>query len=573
MGVGAMKRIVVCIDGTTNATEVVTGKPATNVVLFTRAVAPKDADGHLQIIEYVPGVATDDSARGVGRFAASMNARGFSQIVQEAYEFLSNNYAFGDRVYLLGFSRGAAAARSVSGMTELFGVIPKRLMAQFPEAWKFYNTEPSKRDLAQLARKAPELAQIAEVGVGLRRAHRAEAAGGPAVGAPDLFSQYGHAPTFEIRPPHEPGQSPHDLDRGDTRAIGPVPGYIPLPLHFIGVWDTVFALGGQEKFHERGLAWNVGRAFHALAVHEFRNDFAPTLWRLHCPHQLVVQTWFPGNHSDVGGGNGREDLSSIPLEWMIHNAEGDGLRFDWAYLESVLVRPPKAKVSAEDLKAKNVKAKVENLVWSALGFDVRFMARGPFKHAAVEARASRVSESDYSEQHRKRSIEADTRSRNLPPEPVAEMAERALSRVEGMYQRLEDAERLCGQVSSLSEALLASADPSQHETWSRFMANVGDLQAVLRSIESDAEAIETIRKEACSLPTWAFERLSREVLLAVAQDLGKCREQAGRLDAIATQTVEKVGDAARRATIEAHQRLLREKPTLKINWAKRKRRE
>jgi hypothetical protein len=42
----------------------------------------------------------------------------------------------------------------------------------------------------------------------------------------------------------------------------------------------------------------------------------------------VSQTWFPGVHSDVGGGYAEVDLSDAALQWMIDNATVAGLAFD-----------------------------------------------------------------------------------------------------------------------------------------------------------------------------------------------------------------------------------------------------
>ena len=40
----------------------------------------------------------------------------------------------------------------------------------------------------------------------------------------------------------------------------------------------------------------------------------------------MEQVWFPGVHSDVGGGYPEHDLSDITLEWMVKKAKADGLR-------------------------------------------------------------------------------------------------------------------------------------------------------------------------------------------------------------------------------------------------------
>lgn len=127
------------------------------------------------------------------------------------------------------------------------------------------------------------------------------------------------------------------------------------PIKFIGVWDTVGALGipagffnkkNREKyqFHDVDLSGSVEHAYHALAIDEHREPFRPTLWEnapkpLYKPdgttdaarNQVIEQVWFCGAHSDVGGGYGgrsEPNLSDIPLIWMMEKAEGCGLRFD-----------------------------------------------------------------------------------------------------------------------------------------------------------------------------------------------------------------------------------------------------
>jgi uncharacterized protein (DUF2235 family) len=110
----------------------------------------------------------------------------------------------------------------------------------------------------------------------------------------------------------------------------------------IGVWDTVGSLGipsltpGLAKwleigwhFHDVRLGAHVKNAIHALAIHERRSTFPPTLWELESTAggQNLVQCWFPGVHSDVGGGypcqkNETSPLSDVPLKWMIEMVNG-----------------------------------------------------------------------------------------------------------------------------------------------------------------------------------------------------------------------------------------------------------
>src|SRR5262249_9085850 len=84
-------------------------------------------------------------------------------------------------------------------------------------------------------------------------------------------------------------------------------------IRFIGVWDTVGALGiplngiwlinlfnRRFRFHDTELSRNVEAAFHALAIDERRRPFRPAIWRKHplADGQQVEQMWFSGVHSD-----------------------------------------------------------------------------------------------------------------------------------------------------------------------------------------------------------------------------------------------------------------------------------
>ena len=110
-------------------------------------------------------------------------------------------------------------------------------------------------------------------------------------------------------------------------------------MHFIGVWDTVGALGipdhlgvlnlleepNKYKFHDTQLNPLVKHARHAIAVDEMRQSFEPTLWT-RTEGRDVKQVWFPGAHSDVGGGYRETGLSDGALAWMVAEAEDKGWR-------------------------------------------------------------------------------------------------------------------------------------------------------------------------------------------------------------------------------------------------------
>ena len=124
-------------------------------------------------------------------------------------------------------------------------------------------------------------------------------------------------------------------------------------IRFIGVWDTVGALGipvpgttwlqpsanrfnHRWAFHNTELSSWVGAAFHALAIDEQRSAFRPTLWHQQRgaaeQGQELKQVWFAGVHCDVGGGYKETGLSDITLLWMVDQARRYGLQFDIAAL-------------------------------------------------------------------------------------------------------------------------------------------------------------------------------------------------------------------------------------------------
>lgn len=113
-----------------------------------------------------------------------------------------------------------------------------------------------------------------------------------------------------------------------------------IPIQFLGVWDTVGALGvpvGIAKefneehygFHDTELNWWVKNGYQALAIDEHRKTFAASLWDTKPKEgQTVEQRWFIGCHSNVGGGYPDFTLSDIALKWMQDKATGCGLHLD-----------------------------------------------------------------------------------------------------------------------------------------------------------------------------------------------------------------------------------------------------
>lgn len=136
-----------------------------------------------------------------------------------------------------------------------------------------------------------------------------------------------------------PDVKPSSAEAEQWRAQNSVPN--SGTIKFIGVWDTVGAMGlpfsffglikDSHQFYDCKLGGNIEVARHALSLDEKRDDFEPTIW--HPNHATnLKQVWFAGVHSDVGGGylpdsNGHQ-LSDIAAQWMKQEAEAHGLAFE-----------------------------------------------------------------------------------------------------------------------------------------------------------------------------------------------------------------------------------------------------
>lgn len=282
------KKIIVCADGTWNTEDQVdhgTSCP-TNVVKVARALLPTDAHGQNQVIYYHSGVGTNLGQHfGGGAFGVGLFAN-----VQDCYRFLVHNYEPGDRLYFFGFSRGAYTARSLAGLVRNSGILRRGHEDQEAAAISHYRDRSD-----QTTPDSPAMQQF-------RREH-----------------SY--------------------TEEGDTGQA----------IEMIGVWDTVGALGVpllgslhlpgnlDWQFHDVKLSSYVKNAFHALAVHEHRKEFLPTLWEQSASGkakgQRLEQVWFTGAHSDVGGGYAQAGLSNLSLLWMIERAKKCGLEFDPGVVE------------------------------------------------------------------------------------------------------------------------------------------------------------------------------------------------------------------------------------------------
>ena len=140
-----MKRIVVLIDGTWNK-EGTTGN--TNVATLDIAhriaanafIKAEAADGTAQHVHYHGGVGTEGDF--FKKLLGGAIGLGLKQIIKDCYGFVVADYVPGDEIYIVGFSRGAYAARALAGLIGASGIQRQAGADTFEVAWQHYRVKP-----------------------------------------------------------------------------------------------------------------------------------------------------------------------------------------------------------------------------------------------------------------------------------------------------------------------------------------------------------------------------------------------------------------------------------------------
>lgn len=129
------RTIVICLDGTGDQFDA----DNSNVVNFFACLRKHNPTK--QITYYQPGIGTYGKGglkNGLGAAADMAVGSGLGIHIKDAYRFLMQNYRDGDKICLLGFSRGAYTVRCLAGMLHKVGLLPAGNGSQINFAYKYF---------------------------------------------------------------------------------------------------------------------------------------------------------------------------------------------------------------------------------------------------------------------------------------------------------------------------------------------------------------------------------------------------------------------------------------------------
>jgi len=296
------KNIILCSDGTGNSAMKGRG---TNVFKIYEAI---DLNGHKFNKNLLPQVAFYDDGVGTESFKlfkilGGAFGWGLSRNVKELYTALARCYEIGDQIYLFGFSRGAFTVRQLGGFIIGCGIIDR----------KHWKTDAELRRLVRKAFRKYRKRYRTWLGNRIKNFFKSDK---------ELREQFRQ--TYAVK-------DDKHVPEGKVR------------IRFIGVWDTVAAVGlpfdqlanfinnvfYRFKFPDRQLSVRVDKACHALAIDDERRSFHPEMWDESKEEKKdrIEQVWFSGAHSNVGGGYPKQGMSLVALDWLMAKAELQDLRF------------------------------------------------------------------------------------------------------------------------------------------------------------------------------------------------------------------------------------------------------
>jgi uncharacterized protein (DUF2235 family) len=367
----------------------------------SRDHADTGIDPSQQVVFYDAGLGTDIGTtaltapvRFVQKLLGSVTGAGIKRNIADCYEFIVNHYQAGDKIYLFGFSRGAYTVRSLANLLMLCGIptkTPAGPLMRFRKAardiaWEAVDTvleHGAGHPRAEFEAERLELARRFQVKYGSGDGLDSNAA--PYfIGVFDTVAALGANGMryLLIQAGLSAGISLAAFIAGFIPAVAVaalstwifgtgfmIMGFV-VQVFIIAVANGVFWYWqnkatiktitdyperGQSRSHkaiwkgenfDRLLSRHVAFARAANAIDETRKDFDRVGWggsdngAPHFPgHARLIQRWFAGNHSDIGGSYPEPEsrLSDIALRWMCEQATSvpDGLKTGPIFVDGV----------------------------------------------------------------------------------------------------------------------------------------------------------------------------------------------------------------------------------------------
>ncbi len=329
------RNIILFSDGTGNSS---VSPQKSNVWRLYQALDLKpDADGVCRQIAFY-----DDGVGTLGfkplQLLGGAFGWGLSRNVRQLYENLCRYYRPGDRIYIFGFSRGAFTARVLAHFISRCGILDRNKRVQGHEKYRM-DTDRGLKKGVKRAYKSYRHHYWQGASSWLRCISK-----GPRF-LRNLIPWWNVIPDKEFKRSFSLGTDVDDTsDKADL-------------IEFIGVWDTVDAVGlpvdelsialdkliYPYKFTDCNFSPDVARGRQALAIDDERHSFHPLLWNeadrrdeetLHD----IMQVWFAGMHSNVGGSYPEDQLAHISLAWMIDEVKETANRTGLNFPDEVIAR-------------------------------------------------------------------------------------------------------------------------------------------------------------------------------------------------------------------------------------------
>jgi uncharacterized protein (DUF2235 family) len=307
------RNIVICCDGTGNEIS----ENISNVLKLYRCLRKTEKTQPRQLVFYDPGVGTLARPNPWRKLQQDFSAilglatgYGLDDKVLQSYQFLVHTWQPGDEIYLFGFSRGAYTVRVLAGLIHKVGLI------------------------------SPEQTNLA--GPGLTSYKQFSSDNQPSIGV-------------ELKALTDSGDGgpPLPASKDDQAAqFARILSTRWPTVRFVGVWDTVASVivPRPDRLYWPSLEElaytlqnpSVQTFRQAISIDERRCMFRlkkwdqPQTWMTNrfndarSGPQDILQVWFAGVHSDIGGGYPeiQSGLSKYPLLWMIDEAVKCGLAVD-----------------------------------------------------------------------------------------------------------------------------------------------------------------------------------------------------------------------------------------------------